>query len=126
MYTRYFLAHRNFASAHRDLGENCHTLQSRPTPSHNQPVYITSLPCPLHRPHEQDSGPLDKVHVSAWGVSSSISRHTGFRDRAVLTMSHLAYPQSNGKAERAEQTVGSILSKSDDPHLAMLAYSIPP
>ena len=32
------------------------------------------------------------------------------------------YPQGNGKAKRAVKTVKSILNKSEDPYLGLLAY----
>ena len=64
-----------------------------------------------------DNGPQFSSEAYA-----SFARQYGFED----VTSSPRYPQSNGEAERAVQTVNNLVKKDGDPYLAMLSYRSTP
>ena len=63
--------------------------------------------------------------VSDNGPQYSSSSFATFADQYGFCHS-LRYPQANGEAERAVQTVKNLLKKSTDPYLALLSYHSTP
>lgn len=64
-----------------------------------------------------DNGPQFSGHDM-----EAFAAHYGF----VHTTSSPKFPQSNGEAERAVQTIKNLLKKASDPYLALLAYHATP
>ena len=71
---------------------------------------------------------IPETVISDNGPQYSASSFSKFSEEWGFT--HLTssprYPQSNGEAERAVQTVKNLLKKSGDPYLAMLSYRATP
>ena len=67
---------------------------------------------------------LPQIVVSNNGPQYSSSVFTDFAKQYDFThiTSSPQFPQANGAAERAVSTVKTLLTKSDDPHMAMLAH----
>jgi len=71
---------------------------------------------------------LPQIVVSDNGPQYSSSVFTDLAKQYDFThiTSSPQFPQANGAAERAVRTVKTLLTKSDDPHMAMLAYRSTP
>ena len=71
---------------------------------------------------------LPKVFIADNGPLYKSSEFARFMNQFSIThvTSSPRYPQSNGKSERAVQTVKAMFRKATDPYLSMLAYSSTP
>ena len=93
--------------------------------------------CPLEKHHVSAINHL-KSFFSPHGIPEIITADNGSQFSAATFskfaeewgFTHLTssphYPQSNGEAERAVQTAKDLITKSEDPYLALLSYRSTP